>query len=76
MYKQVDIDWEEAFQYRPGLWVELKATPGVFDAIALYDPTMVPPVWLVNDPKPRYPHELRIIQHPVVESQVLPAESV
>lgn len=57
------IDWEEAFTYRQGQQVELKSQPGTFDTIASYEPTMVPPIWLVNDPKPRYPHELRVISH-------------
>lgn len=54
-------DWDEAFEYLPGSVVELKAQPGVFDIIDFYEPMMVPPVWLVNDPRPRYPHELRIV---------------
>jgi len=28
---------------------------------------MVLPIWLVNDPRPRYAHELRIISLPVRE---------
>ena len=55
-----NTDWEEAFRYRPGQKVELKSQPGTFDVIASYDPMMVPPIWLVNDPRPRYAHELRI----------------
>ena len=62
-----NIDWEEAFEYRPGQKVELKAQPGTFDTIASYEAMMVPPIWLVNDPKPRYAHELRLISHPVIE---------
>ena len=57
----IDTDWEEAFAYRPGQRVELKAQPGTFDTVASYEPMMVPPIWLVNDPKPRYAHELRVI---------------
>lgn len=56
-----DLDWEEAFRYRPGEKVELKSQPGTFDIIASYELTMVPPIWLVNDPRPRYAHELRLI---------------
>ena len=56
-----DLDWEEAFIYRPGEKVELKSQPGTFDIIASYELTMVPPIWLVNDPRPRYAHELRLI---------------
>lgn len=62
-----NIDWEEAFKYRPGQKVELKAQPGTFDIIASYEAMMVPPIWLVNDPKPRYAHELRVISQPVIE---------
>lgn len=64
------IDWDEAFEYLPGLVVELKAQPGVFDTIACYEAMMVPPIWLVNDPRPRYPHELRIVS--CIEVQVCP----
>jgi hypothetical protein len=68
MSSQVDVDWQEALMYRPGQRVELKAQPGVFDTIASYEATMVPPIWLANDPKPRYPHELRVVQLPVLET--------
>jgi hypothetical protein len=61
MERNLNIDWEEVFEYLPGLVVELKSCPGVFDTIASYDLMMVPPIWLVNDPCPRYPHELRIV---------------
>lgn len=64
-----NMDWEEAFMYRPGQKVELKAQPGTFDIIASYDPMMVPPIWLANDPRPRYAHELRLI-HSFVNLQV------
>ena len=63
----VDLDWEEAFRYRAGQKVELKEMPGTFDTIASYEETMVPPIWLVNDPRPRYAHELRVISHPVIK---------
>lgn len=56
-----DFDREEARQYRPGQMVALNASPGVVDTIAEYDPMMVPPIWLVNDPKPRYPEELTLL---------------
>lgn len=57
-----NIDWEEAFMYRSGQKVELKSQPeGTCDIIASYEPMMVPPIWLVNDPRPRYAHELRVI---------------
>lgn len=56
-----NIDWEEAFMYRPGQKVELKSQPGTCDIIASYESMMVPPIWLVNDPRPRYAHELQVI---------------
>jgi hypothetical protein len=56
-----NVDWDEIFEYQPGFIVELKSHPGVFDTIQEYDPMMVPPVWLVNDPRPRYPYELRVL---------------
>jgi hypothetical protein len=56
-----DFDRQEAFRYRPGQRVELKERLGVVDVIAEYDPMMVPPIWLANDPKPRYPHELNLL---------------
>ena len=62
------IDWEEAFEYLPGLVVELKSSPGVYDAIAAYDLTMVPPIWLEKDPRPRYPHELQIVSRERVQA--------
>jgi len=66
-----DLDWEEAFVYRPGQKVELKSRPGTFDLIASYEMMMVPPIWLVNDPRPRYAHELQIISAPVRETSCL-----
>jgi hypothetical protein len=71
MNSGADFDWEEAFEYRPGQIVELKANPGTFDTIADYEATMVPPVWLVNDSRPRYPHELRVIPQPLMEDNSL-----
>ena len=56
-----NLDWEEAFEYRAGLTVELKSQPGVLHTIAYYEVMMVPPIWLENDPRPRYPHELRVV---------------
>ncbi|GAB4189345.1 MAG: hypothetical protein Fur006_30560 [Coleofasciculaceae cyanobacterium] len=63
-----DFEREEALQYQPGQRVELKSRPGVVDVIAEYDPMMVPPIWLANDPKPRYPHELNLLPKPVIGS--------
>ncbi len=67
----LDLDWEEAFTYRQGQKVELKSQPGTFDIIASYEPMMVPPIWLVNDPRPRYSHELQIIFYPFTETSCL-----
>lgn len=55
------IDWDEMFEYLPGTVVELNNDPGVLHQIDYYEATMVPPIWLVNDPRPRYSHELRIV---------------
>lgn len=63
-----DIEREEALKYQPGQRVELKSRPGAVDVIAEYDPMMVPPIWLANDPKPRYPHELNVLPKPVMGS--------
>lgn len=63
----VDFDQQEALRYRPGTRVELKQRPGVVDVIAEYDPMMVPPIWLANDPKPRYPEELELLDKPIME---------
>ena len=59
--------WSEAVEmltYRPGQKVEFKHRPGVIDTVIGYDPYMVPPVILVNDPQPRYPEELTIVSQP------------
>ncbi|MBE9112504.1 hypothetical protein IQ273_24225 [Nodosilinea sp. LEGE 07298] len=55
------IDWDELFEYLPGTLVERVDQPGTLYAIEGYEATMVPPIWLVDDPRPRYPHELRIV---------------
>jgi hypothetical protein len=62
------IDWDEMFEYLPGTTVELKNRPGVVDQIDFYEAMMVPPIWLVNDPHPRYPHELQIISRQEVQA--------
>lgn len=64
---EIGIDWDEAFEFLPGTGVELKAQPGVIYTIERYEPSMVPPVWLVNEPRPRYPHELKIISRQKVQ---------
>ncbi|MBV9390092.1 MAG: hypothetical protein JOZ78_27015 [Chroococcidiopsidaceae cyanobacterium CP_BM_ER_R8_30] len=70
MESDLYLDYEEAFIYRPGQKVELKSQPGTCDIIANYEPMMVPPIWLVNDPKPRYAHELRVISHSLTTATV------
>lgn len=70
------IDWDEAFEFMPGLVVELKSQPGVIDTIAEYDLTMVPPIWLEHDPCPRYPHELQIVSRSKVKACDLLLENV
>lgn len=62
---QADFETQEALKYRPGQRVELKQRPGVVDTVAEYDPMMVPPIWLANDPQPRYPEELNLLPNPV-----------
>ncbi len=52
---------EEMLVYRAGQRVELKQRPGKIDTIVGYDPYMVPPVILANDPLPRYPEELTVV---------------
>jgi hypothetical protein len=72
----VDLDWEEAWDYQPGFVVELKAEPGALHTVDSYDPMMVPPVWLTDDPKPRYPHELRVISRSTLSACPLPSQTV
>lgn len=55
------IDWDEMFEYLPGTVVELKSKPGTLYRIDYYEATLVPPIWLVDDPRPRYPGELRVV---------------
>ncbi|BAU44150.1 hypothetical protein O77CONTIG1_03988 [Leptolyngbya sp. O-77] len=40
--------------------VELKEKPGVLYQIESYEALMVPPIWLVGDPRPRYPSDLNV----------------
>ncbi|WP_199246128.1 hypothetical protein [[Phormidium] sp. ETS-05] len=61
MNMESNIDWDEMFEYLPGTMVEIKAKPGVLHRIDSYEAMMVPPIWLENDPRPRYSHELRIM---------------
>jgi hypothetical protein len=59
--------WNEAVEmltYRSGQKVEFKHRPGKFDTVIGYDPFMVPPVILAEDPQPRYPEELTVISQP------------
>jgi hypothetical protein len=70
------IDWDEMFEYLPGTIVELKNNPGVLHQIDYYEAMMVPPIWLVNDPRPRYPSELQIVSRrevPVCQIESQPA---
>lgn len=71
LFKTKDFVQEEALNYQPGQQVELKSHPGVVDIIAEYDPMMVPPIWLANDPKPRYPHELSLLPKSAIGSSWL-----
>jgi hypothetical protein len=66
-----DFERQEALQFRPGQRVQLKSNPSVVDTIAEYDPMMVPPIWLANDPKPRYPHELNLVTSPTLGNRLL-----
>lgn len=61
-----EFEQQEALKYRPGRRVELISRPGVVDVIAEYEAMMVPPIWLANDPQPRYPHELNLLPIPVL----------
>lgn len=60
-----NVDRQESLEFRPGQKVELKNQPGVMDTIAEYDPMMVPPIWLANDPQPRYPEELTLVENKI-----------
>ncbi len=71
-----EVDWDEWLNYQPGLRVEVKAKPGVFDTIATYDPLMVPPIWLQHDPKPYYPHELRVYRLGTGGDRFAPEKSI
>lgn len=56
-----NFETKEAEEYRPGTPVELKDKPGRLYIVEEYDPMMVPPVWLVDEPKPHYPDELKLM---------------
>lgn len=58
--KTTNFEEKEALQYKKGTPVELKGNPGRVFFIEEYDPMMVPPIWLTNDPKPHYPDELNL----------------
>lgn len=68
MFKFLHTNDSESVQFRPGQRVELKTNPGLPDLIADYDPMMVPPITLVNDPHPRYPEELELVNHSLKSS--------
>ncbi|GAB4459068.1 MAG: hypothetical protein OHK0037_03750 [Elainellaceae cyanobacterium] len=61
------IDWDEMFEYLPGTVVELKDQPGVLHRIDYYEAMMVPPIWLVGDPRPRYPSDFKIVSRQNVQ---------
>ncbi|MFB2978477.1 hypothetical protein [Microseira sp. BLCC-F43] len=67
MNAELPIDWDEMFEYLPGTIVELKDKPGILDRIDCYETMMVPPIWLADDPHPRYPDELRIVSRREVQ---------
>ena len=73
MYRESTVDWEEMFEYLPGMVVELCDRLGICHKIDYYEAMMVPPIWLVDDPLPRYPHELRIVSRQ--EAQVCPVDN-
>lgn len=60
MIKSENFEQKEAREYRKGIPVELKQNPGKIYFIEEYDPIMVPPIWLVDDPKPHYPDEINL----------------
>ncbi|QUS61585.1 hypothetical protein [Synechocystis sp. PCC 7338] len=68
------IDWDEMFEYLPGTIVELNSEPGVLYQIDCYKTCMVPPIWLVGDPRPRYPHQMRIVSRQQVKACELELE--
>jgi hypothetical protein len=61
--KLENFEQREAIKYRKGTPVELKQKPGIVYLIEEYDPVMVPPIWLVDDPKPHYPDELNLMSN-------------
>jgi hypothetical protein len=71
-----DLDWDEAWEYQPGFTVELNAKPGISYKISSYDPLMVPPISLVDDPRPRYPHELRVLSRSTMQACHLTTSAV
>jgi hypothetical protein len=68
------IDWDEMFEYLPGTLVELVDQPGASYEIECYEAMMVPPIWLKDDPRPRYPHDIRIVSRQTAQvCQLQPA---
>lgn len=67
MGNQSGIDWDEMFEYLPGTVVELVAQPGTPYVIDYYEAVMVPPIWLVGEPMPRYADELKIISRRAIQ---------
>ncbi len=52
---------KEARQYAKGKRVKLKDDLSQVYIIAEYDSSIVPPIWLENDPIPHYAHELVLL---------------
>lgn len=61
MLSLLTLERQEARQYAKGKAVALKEQPGKVYRIEEFDPMMIPPIWLENDPMPHYPHELLLI---------------
>lgn len=71
--KLTNLDKQEYLKYKKGTAVELKEKPGKIYLIEEYDEMMVPPIWLVNDPKPHYPDEFNLIPNVL---RILPFKKV
>jgi len=58
----------------PGTLVEPVDQPGIVHEIEGYEAMVVPPIWLKGDPRPRYPHDIRIISRQTAQlCQLQPA---
>jgi len=72
MQFELSDNWQEAFKYRPGQKVYVKYGSHAVDSIVSYDPMMVPPIVLANDPMPRYPEELELVTKPQISLPLSP----